>query len=387
MVATTAARSPRPRAASPTATAEATATPVPTVSTTSTPAHAFDEVVLGVATGSGARLPNGSRAFGQVVLRNGGGPDWEVVALSVPPRDAGVHGVTFASPTVAFAFGGWSEEPDGMLFRSDDTGRTWRSLSHALPPDCPRIFDAVFADPEVGFIVGRSTFSLPVAFRTDDGGTTWRELVVPPSSGFPLYGAYALGLRAGVPEVVRYDGGGMIIGRLDDPSQAPVILDPSGGPVLAGSNAFSTVGAAGWIAETYDASILRSAAPGEPWVRYPLGIAGFSDLRAIDVRDGQHGVAGGSAAVPARAPLLFVTVDGATWQSATIWDVPDGWTVWDVLRLRGDGAVAVATDITSGESQEMILRSNDGGLSWHREPTPFEHDWEIHDLARNTERP
>jgi photosystem II stability/assembly factor-like uncharacterized protein len=353
--------------------------PTPAVTPTPEPEPPFAEVVLGIATVSGAPLPNGGNSFRQYVLRNEGG-EWESVVLSLLPADGSVYGVTFATTTVAWAFGGRGEASDGILLRSDDAGRTWRNVSSALPSACPQIFDATFVDANIGYIVARGYFTSPVAFVTTDGGKTWSSVDVPASLG--LGGSYALGLRAEAVELAA-SGGMLTLARLDDPALSPLILDPSGGAGI-GANAFSTVESAGWIAAC--AAILRSAAPGEPWLPQPVDVDASFELRAIDVRGAGHGVAGGLTNVPSGvSPLLLVTDDGASWRAATIADVPEGWTVVDVLRLRGDGAVAVVTDITSGKTNTLLLHSDDGARSWHRDPTGFEHA-QIFDLARNSER-
>ncbi len=350
----------------------------PTPVATTTPEPSFAEVVLGMATVSGAPRPNGGNSFRQYVLRNEGG-EWESVVLSLLPADGGVYGVRFASTTVAWAFGGRGDvADDGILLRSDDAGRTWRNVSSALPAACPWIYDAAFVDENTGYIVGRGYFTAPVAFATTDGGKTWSAVEVPTSLG--LFGSYALGLRAEAAELAA-SAGMVTLARLDDPSLPPVVLDPSGGSGIS-PNAFSTVGSAGWIAAR--AAILRSAAPGEPWLPQPIDVEGPFELRAIDVQDAQHGVAGGFRSVSGSvSPVLLASDDGASWRAATIADVPDGWTVVDVLRLRGNAAVAVLMDDTTGNS--LLLRSEDGGLSWQRDSTDFEHA-QISDLARNSDR-
>jgi photosystem II stability/assembly factor-like uncharacterized protein len=376
------ASSPTP---SPTATAQPITTDVPSPTTTSTPNVAFDEVVLGVASKYGAQGSTGGGVVQQVVLRNDG-EEWESIELTGLPVQTGVNGVTFATASVAWLFGGQADA-DGLLRRSDDAGRTWRDVSSALPAHFPQIFAAAFVDQDAGYILGRGSFAPPVVLVTHDGGATWRDVALPPSGGFPLVGSCAFGLRLGAAELARYDGGGLGVIRLDDTS-APIVIEPPGGASLGGMNAFATAGAAGWIVEAYVASILRSESPGAPWVRQPVVVEGPSELRAIDMRDPEHGLAGGftSKTLETRAPLLLVTDDGTAWEPARVAGPFDGWSVYDVLRLRGDGAVATATDITSGETATVLFHSDDGGRSWRRDPTPFEHGWRIHDLARNTER-
>ena len=56
----------------------------------------------------------------------------------------------------------------------------------------------------------------------------------------------------------------------------------------------------------------------------------------------------------------------------------------DVLRTRGDGTWAVAMDVTSGDAEAAFLQSDDGGRTWRRAPTAFEHGVQLFDLARSS---
>lgn len=129
--------SPAPTATPP----PALATPQPTLSPTPRPsatvAPAFDEVVLAMATRYGADIANGGREFQEYILRHTG-DGWDSIALTNLPRGAGLLGITFASTTVAYAYGvrGSDGEP-GILLRSDDAGRSWRDLGEALPDFSP----------------------------------------------------------------------------------------------------------------------------------------------------------------------------------------------------------------------------------------------------------
>lgn len=368
--------------ASATAIAVPTGTPLPSIAPTPTPS--FEEVVLAVATRFGPISANDGGTFRQLVLRYDAGT-WESVSLA-PTVMPMLRGIVFASPRVAYAFGGQGEAPDGVMIRSDDAGHTWRNLSASLPPECPQVFDAVFADEETGYIVGRGTFTLPAVFRTIDGGASWQPIDIPPSLGFPLHGAYALGLRADAAELIRYDGGGLVDVRLDDPIGAPLVIEAPGGASFAGANAFSTAGPVGWIVEAYGGSILRSDLPGAAWNRQVSEPANTHSLLAIDVRGDRSGVAGGAdGSTGAPRPVLFSTEDGIAWQPAAVVDTIEG-GIRDVLRLRDDAALAMTVHVVGSEVQSRVLRSADGGQTWYHEPTRFERGWWIHDLARNTER-
>jgi photosystem II stability/assembly factor-like uncharacterized protein len=79
---------------------------------------------------------------------------------------------------------------------------------------------------------------------------------------------------------------------------------------------------------------------------------------------------------------LVINEDGTLWRLAAITGVGGDTTVVDVLRTRGAGAWAITVDDSGSES--AFLRSGDGGRSWHREPTSFQQDVRLTDLARNT---
>lgn len=377
----------------PPATATATPSATPEPSATPTPAPAFDEILLGVGARYGRELPNGGRAYTALVLRNAGA-GWEEIKPLLPER-AFVTGVSFATAEVAFLYGGRDESTDGILLRSDTAGQSWINVSSALPPDCQAIADLAFVDRQNGYLVSHGYFSTAY-FATEDGGLTWRPVDVPFSVG--MGGSYAAGTRDLAAEVVRYESAGLSVVRLDDPTALPLALAPSGGTFIGGANAFSTVGAHGWIAAAAPtrpndsfhnrAAIFTSSAPGAAWVEQLVDpSSGYPQLRAIDVRDDHNGVAGGfTVAASEDAYLPFAIVldpDGTSWHQAPITGIPDGWSVFDVLRTRGDGAWATATDITTAV-ESAFLRSDDGGRSWHREPSSFEQDVQIFDLARNT---
>ncbi len=372
-----------PDAPAPTATpppAVATVTPQPTP--TATPARAFDEVVLGVGYAMPVVNEDGTRPGRPMILRNDG-EGWTAVPLAIAGGGA-VYGVTFSTAAVAWAYG---EGAGALLLRSDDAGRTWTDVSAVVSEAGPRIAEMGFRDAETGYLVASGFFGGGAMLATRDGGRSWQAPAVSPIRFYFL--TAALGFRAGASELARYDSFGLSVVRLDDASLPAVELAPSGGASLAGPNAVVTAGSFGWIAEWSRAAILRSAAPGEPWLQQSVAVEGTNLLHAIDVRDVGNGVAGGfTIPLTEYEPLaLRLDADGATWRPAAVADVPSGWTILDVLRLRGDGGVAVATDFTSGRAESMLLRSDDGGRSWRRDPTPFEHGWQIFDLARNTERP
>ena len=368
----------------PTVSVQATATAVPTEPAPTATRTASPEVLL--ATGFSQVSSTGELAA-PLLLRNDGS-GWERVALTLPPA-GGLVGSVFSAPEVAWGFGSVGTEI-GLLVRSDDAGRTWTDVTSSLPAGTKRIVDVAFADPSTGYLVTRGTFTPPAVYATHDGGATWQSVDVFRNAALP--GSYALATRAAAAEVLSHDTNGTLVSRIDDPSIAPVMLDGT----IAGANACATAGARAWIAFSgFDvpndsahtrAAIVASAAPGAPWVEQPVAVDVFAGLRAIDVRDERNGVAGGATFSDAGwAPLIVVmNDDGASWRVAPITGIPEGWAVEDVLRIRGDGAWAVAIEVTGGRAESAFLRSDDGGRTWRRAATAFEHAVRITDLARSS---
>jgi hypothetical protein len=361
-------------------------TALPTPSATSTP---FEEVVLA----TGRRFDVGAATETELILRNDGS-GWAAMGFGVPAGTV-LNGIAFSTTDVAWAYGFFQEQEKPVLLRSSDAGVSWTDVAANLPLDCHGIVALAFADAMTGYLVSHRILSPATTFATRDGGTTWRPVAVS-SSGIPL-GAYALGFRGGTSELLRFESDGLSIVRLDDLTISPLVLAASGESSIAGASSFATAGSRGWIAAaiatTVDfpfdrAGILTSAAPGGQWVDQRVAHTGNGELFAIDIRDPQSGIAGGSQIATPTSGLsalaLVMDVDGASWREAPIAGLPAGWEILDVTRMCGEGAWAVAIDITSDAVEAAFLESDDGGRSWRHAETMFEHDVHLVDLARNT---
>jgi photosystem II stability/assembly factor-like uncharacterized protein len=78
--------------------------------------------------------------------------------------------------------GGWPDRPGIGVLRSDDHGRTWRSISKGLPSDFgfpivvhPEDADTVYVlplEPSTRTCPGGA----PAVWRSEDGGGSWRRL-------------------------------------------------------------------------------------------------------------------------------------------------------------------------------------------------------------------
>ncbi|MEO6028433.1 MAG: hypothetical protein ABIR79_16330 [Candidatus Binatia bacterium] len=357
-----------------------------------TAAPAFDEILLGIGVIEGRPLPNGGRTSTPLVLRNDG-TGWTSFPVRVPVG-AFLSGVGFSTPEVAWLYGGRNESFDGVLLRSDDAGRTWRDVSSILPSDCQAVADLAFADAQVGYLVSHGYYATAF-FVTHDGGQRWQRMETAPEV-FPVSNL-AAGIRDGAVEAVL-SGGELSVVRLDDPSVPPVALTPPGDIRMSGANGCATVASRGWIAAAASlrrhdavhtrAAIFSSAAPGAPWIEQSVAsTTPYPQLRAIDVRDAENGVAVGSASTVAGEAMvpyaIVTTADGLSWQEAPITGLSEGWAVVDALRTRGEGAWAIATRYTS-TTESALLRSDDGGRSWHLDVAPLVGNVGVFDLARNS---
>lgn len=78
--------------------------------------------------------------------------------------------------------GGFPEHPDFGVLRSDDHGRTWRSISKGLPSDFgfpivvhPHDADTVYVMPLEGY-TRTCPDGAPAVWQSEDGGGSWRRL-------------------------------------------------------------------------------------------------------------------------------------------------------------------------------------------------------------------
>lgn len=111
-----------------------------------------------------------------------GGRSWQWVRQGFPPLaghrfSAPIGAVAFdpQRPEVVYAGVGrprWGKDGAGAIYRSDDTGRTWRLVSAGQLPA-----DAIVSDLEVKPDDGRTVLAATQhgIFRSDDGGRTWQR--------------------------------------------------------------------------------------------------------------------------------------------------------------------------------------------------------------------
>jgi photosystem II stability/assembly factor-like uncharacterized protein len=78
--------------------------------------------------------------------------------------------------------GGWEERPGIGVLRSDDHGRSWRSISKGLPSDFgfpilvhPHDADTLYVMP-LEAATRTCPGGAPAVWRSEDGGGSWRRL-------------------------------------------------------------------------------------------------------------------------------------------------------------------------------------------------------------------
>ncbi len=93
--------------------------------------------------------------------------------------------------------GGWDERPGIGVLRSDDHGKTWRSIAEGLPSDFGFPIVVHPHDPDVAYVVPLEGMTrtcpgaIPSVWRTENGGDSWKQL----NKGMPKKDSYFTVLR------------------------------------------------------------------------------------------------------------------------------------------------------------------------------------------------
>jgi hypothetical protein len=152
---------------------------------------------LGISTGGHYLSEDGGRTFAASNKGVGAGfnPD------PYPEFGQCVHKIASHPDTPGRLYmqnhGGWPERPGIGVLRSDDHGRSWRSIAKGLPSDFgfpivvhPHDPDTVYVAPLEG-MTRTCPGAAPAVWRSEDGGGSWKRL----SKGLPKKQAYFTILR------------------------------------------------------------------------------------------------------------------------------------------------------------------------------------------------
>jgi len=159
---------------------------------------------LGISTGGHYLSEDGGRSF--LAANNGVGAGF--VPDPFPEFGQCVHKIA-AHPSAPGRLymqnhGGWAEwhgpggpRPDIGVLRSDDHGKTWRSISRGLPSDFGFPIVVHPHDPDVVYVMPHDPMTracpggVPAVWRSQNGGNSWHRL----SKGMPKRDTYFTVLR------------------------------------------------------------------------------------------------------------------------------------------------------------------------------------------------
>jgi len=289
----------------------------------------------------------------QLFVSNDGGYTWSQLARVGDGDHYVVDHIVFdpAHPATVYA-AAWSIETDGGdVFRSDDSGRTWRTLA-GMHGKSVRSFALAPSDP--GILVAGA---LDGVFRSRDRGEHWQRISPP---GHPeIKNIESLAIDARDPEVIyagtwhlpwkTVDGGrtwsSIKEGVIDDSDVFSIILDPHDPSVLYAS-------ACTGIYKSEDAGAHFRKVQGIP----------KSARRTRVLR--QHPI-DPNMVYAGTTEGLWVSINaGQTWRRVT----DDTVIVNDVLvDARHPGTVLLATD------RSGVLRSENGGTTFFASNRGFAH--------------
>lgn len=283
------------------------------------------DVLIAVGTDYREKLADGEGyRSAPIVMRLETGDDsgylWTNAAMPGPrPSDVApqaLGGAAFSSATTAWAFGG--SEIDPVLFRSDDTGKSWTDVSDSLPDGMRshRVRGLVFTGENDGWLLSTHVMGLgPYVWRTRNAGRDWEAL--PPlklgvGSNWILFGS---GLDVQLLEASGDQTTLQPIGtNPKDHKGDEVDDDKSDG--IGSFRATAITGNAGgrWITgvlrgEANADSAIYSQALGRTWTRQSAGIS-QAQLRAIDFADENYGLACGGTPADNVRPVCAYTNDG-----------------------------------------------------------------------------
>ncbi len=283
--------------------------------------HAANEEVILAATYLGA-----------IVRTMNGGDTWSVVC-ALPSQH--LFCFDFLDDQVGIAGGS-----NGHVMRTTDGGRTW----HARTATMYGHYYSVAMRSAADWVIATSEDTI---FRSADSGATWKQSAITPlKEPKPLrklcFADSLRGVVVGTDGIAMSSDGGATWRYRED---------------LVTSELFDVAfTSAGWVAVGRHGFIMRSD-DGTSWQRVESGTT--QDLVALSFRDGQHGVALGSAGT-----LLHTTDGGLSFSVLRDPPLPQLRAVSFCDSLHG---VAVGL-------KGAILQTSNGGGSWVPRPSPITTD-------------
>ena len=271
----------------------------------------------------------------------------KAVKVEFPERAYDLYGVTFVAPTTFIAVGS-----NGMIVRSEDSGRTWREQGLDLPGE--NLLSVAFSDESHGWIVGTNA----LVYRTSDGGKTWKRGYLGPSQtcsvnakcgGILLRRVYFLDERVGwiVGEgpTLLYTGDSGKNWELKDVGKSFVNLNDIG---FFNKEEGLVVGESGTICYTGDG--------GATW----HGIDGVTNETVIrlHVIDGRRALAVGLGGL-----LIYTGDKGKTWRKMSVSDEA-GVLENHLFGLAWLPALGGPNDVIYVTGDGLLGRSFDFGRSW-----------------------
>ncbi len=299
------------------------------------------------------------------------------------PTARHLNAVAFTSPAVGFVAG-----EAGTLLKTDNGGVSWQPIDLGMGSD--PFYDIYFRDSLNGFVIG-NTDSESDNFRTTDGGATWTRFDLPAGSwremkfvsattGFvgangamcrTLDGGASWQTRSAVPNAPIVYGmdfsdanTGIVCGYLIETNQGGIFKTADGG--VTWSHKFEGfINDAVWLDANVvlacgDTSIYRSTNAGETWNLFAAGIdTGLLELIKVSP-----------------TTVLGVSLKGDIWRSANaglswnmvydgLGDLPVSWNIGFADPLNG---------WVVGQGG-LMLRTNDGGLTWTQATNGFSTQW------------
>lgn len=267
---------------------------------------------------------------------------------------------------------GGPDEPgriDGIILRSSDAGAHWTQTLSVESAD----FEGVsFADAARGWVVGFSGGAGEL-LRSDDGGLTWvsQRAAVPITDTFSLQAVQALSrdtvvaVGAGKPLLGTPDAPGLILRTENAGATWSVVPIPTGGGGDATRTRLASVcltpdGAGLAVGSgTSTRLVVRTSDEGRSWTDITARAVGSTASEVFDVA--------------CREDEFWVATVGGTFVRYS----PDGGETWrDALSVALDAGIVgisapargVAVAVGVDRNQPLILRTEDAGVTWTRQP-------------------